>query len=185
MEYKRSWIQHVNRMPGNRLPRVMRHNSPTGRRNHRDFWIRETGTGQQVAQLHDKIYDVVVVVDDDDDDIKLRRCIICFNILPSVSRSWQLPFSKIRLFLHLFFLYIFVVSTSETNHTSRISDPPFWHPQQYVSCLHHVACSVVSYQMNWVETFPATLFFCSTVYFRFSVRGVFGFADYPCTIVNS
>jgi len=28
----------------------------------RDFWVRETGTGQQVAQLHDR-YD-----DDDDDD---------------------------------------------------------------------------------------------------------------------
>jgi len=28
----------------------------------RGFWIRETGTGQQVAQLHDR-YD-----DDDDDD---------------------------------------------------------------------------------------------------------------------
>jgi len=27
----------------------------------RDFWIRETGTGQQVAQLHD-------IYDDDDDD---------------------------------------------------------------------------------------------------------------------
>ena len=27
----------------------------------RDFWIRETGTGQQVAQLHDRY--------DDDDDI--------------------------------------------------------------------------------------------------------------------
>jgi len=30
----------------------------------RDFWIRETGTGQQVDQLHDR-YD-----DDDYDDIK-------------------------------------------------------------------------------------------------------------------
>jgi len=29
----------------------------------RDFWIRETGTGQQVAQLHDRYDD-----DDDDDD---------------------------------------------------------------------------------------------------------------------
>ena len=29
----------------------------------RDLWIRETGTGQQVAQLHD-IYD-----DDDDDEV--------------------------------------------------------------------------------------------------------------------
>jgi len=34
LEYKRNWIQHVNRMPGNRLPRVMNHYSPTGRRNH-------------------------------------------------------------------------------------------------------------------------------------------------------
>jgi len=33
-EYKRSWIQHVNRMPRNRLPRVMKQYCPTGRRNH-------------------------------------------------------------------------------------------------------------------------------------------------------
>ena len=34
LEYKINWIQHVNRMPLNRLPRVMKHYSPTGRRNH-------------------------------------------------------------------------------------------------------------------------------------------------------
>ena len=34
LEYKRSWIQHVNRMPRNRLPCVMNHYSPSGRRNH-------------------------------------------------------------------------------------------------------------------------------------------------------
>jgi hypothetical protein len=34
LEYKRNWIQHVNRMPHNKLPRVMKHYSPTGRRNH-------------------------------------------------------------------------------------------------------------------------------------------------------
>jgi len=34
LEYKRSWIQHVNRMPRNRLPRVMKYYCPTGRRNH-------------------------------------------------------------------------------------------------------------------------------------------------------
>jgi hypothetical protein len=33
-EYKRRWIQHVNRMPRNRLPRVMKYYSPTDRRNH-------------------------------------------------------------------------------------------------------------------------------------------------------
>jgi len=34
LEYKRKWIQHVNRMPRNRLPRVMKHYFPTGRRNY-------------------------------------------------------------------------------------------------------------------------------------------------------
>jgi hypothetical protein len=34
LEYKSNWIQHVNRMPRNRLPRIMKCYSPTGRRNH-------------------------------------------------------------------------------------------------------------------------------------------------------
>jgi hypothetical protein len=34
LEYKSNWIQHVNRMPRNRLPSIMKHYSPTGRRNH-------------------------------------------------------------------------------------------------------------------------------------------------------
>jgi hypothetical protein len=34
LEYKTNWIQHVNRMPHNRLPKVIKHYSPTGRRNH-------------------------------------------------------------------------------------------------------------------------------------------------------
>jgi hypothetical protein len=34
LEYKRNRIQHVNRMPRDGLPRVMKHYSPTGRRNH-------------------------------------------------------------------------------------------------------------------------------------------------------
>jgi len=33
LEYKRNWIQHVNRMPRDRLPRIMKHYSPVGRRN--------------------------------------------------------------------------------------------------------------------------------------------------------
>jgi len=58
LEYERNWLQHVNRMPRNRLPRVRKRYSPTGRRNHGrplkrllDTWDR---TGQQVAQLHDR-----------------------------------------------------------------------------------------------------------------------------------
>jgi len=34
LEYMRSWIQHINRMPRNRLPRVMKHYTITGKRNH-------------------------------------------------------------------------------------------------------------------------------------------------------
>jgi len=34
LEYRRNWIKHVNRMPRNRLPRVMKHYSPNNGRNH-------------------------------------------------------------------------------------------------------------------------------------------------------
>ena len=34
LEYKRNLKEHVNRVPRNRLPRVMKHYSPIGRRNH-------------------------------------------------------------------------------------------------------------------------------------------------------
>jgi hypothetical protein len=34
LEYERNWIQRVNRTPRNRLPRVMKHYSPAGRRNY-------------------------------------------------------------------------------------------------------------------------------------------------------
>jgi hypothetical protein len=33
LEYERNWIQHVNRMTRDRLPRIMKRYSPTGRRN--------------------------------------------------------------------------------------------------------------------------------------------------------
>ena len=67
LEYKRSWIQHVNRMPRNRLPRVMKYYFPSGRRNRGrplkrllDTWDRNGSTSGPTAW---KIYD-----DDDDDD---------------------------------------------------------------------------------------------------------------------
>jgi hypothetical protein len=34
LEYKRKWIQHVNRMSRNRISKLMKHYSPTGRRNY-------------------------------------------------------------------------------------------------------------------------------------------------------
>ena len=51
LEYKINWMQHVNRMPRNRLPRVMKHYFPTGRRNYGralkrllDTWDRNGST---------------------------------------------------------------------------------------------------------------------------------------------
>jgi len=51
LEYNRNWIQHVNRMPRSRLSRIMKHYSPTGRRNHGrllkrilDTWDRNGST---------------------------------------------------------------------------------------------------------------------------------------------
>jgi len=46
----------------------------------RDFWIRETGTGQQVAQLHDTYDDD----DDDCDDVPSLRSIIMLQWLPGL-----------------------------------------------------------------------------------------------------
>jgi hypothetical protein len=34
LECKRNWMQHVNIMPRNRLPGIMKHYSPSGKRNH-------------------------------------------------------------------------------------------------------------------------------------------------------
>ena len=63
LEYNRNWIQHVNRMPRNRLPRVMKHYSSTGRRNYGralkrllDTWDRNGSTsGPTLWQIHDNL----------------------------------------------------------------------------------------------------------------------------------
>ena len=78
LEYKRSWMLHVNRMPRNRLRRVMKHYSPTGRRNHGrplkrllDTWERNGSTsGPTPWKTSD---------DDDDDD---KRCPILWTLFP-------------------------------------------------------------------------------------------------------
>jgi hypothetical protein len=49
LEYKRSWLQHVNRMPRNRLPRVVKHYRPTGRRNLGRPLKRRLDTGERLG----------------------------------------------------------------------------------------------------------------------------------------
>jgi hypothetical protein len=58
LEYKRSWIQHVNRMPLNRLPRVMKHYSPTGRRNYGRPLKRLLNTCQRVNKWPNSMKDI-------------------------------------------------------------------------------------------------------------------------------
>ena len=72
LEYKRSWIQHVNRMPRNILPRVMKHCCPTGRRNHGrllkrllDTWDRNGSTSGPTPWK---------IIDDDDDELLHWPC---------------------------------------------------------------------------------------------------------------
>jgi hypothetical protein len=54
-EYKRNWLQHVNRMPHNRLQRILGKYRTKGRRN-QGKPLKETSRymrpGQQVVQLH-------------------------------------------------------------------------------------------------------------------------------------
>ena len=64
LEYTRNWVQRVNRISRNRLPRVMKHYSPTGRRNHGrplkrllDTWDRNGSTSGPTPWQ----------IDDDDD----------------------------------------------------------------------------------------------------------------------
>ena len=80
LEYKRNWIQHVNRMPRNRLPSVMKHYSPTGRRNHGrplkrllDTWDRNGSTsGPAPWQIYDD--------DDDDDDLSTEKSSVSWQV---------------------------------------------------------------------------------------------------------
>jgi len=72
---KRNWIHHVNRMPCNRLPRVMKQYFPTGRRNHGrllkrhlDVWDRSRSTSGPTAWK----------IDDDDDDMYVSISYVFF-----------------------------------------------------------------------------------------------------------
>ena len=77
LEYKRNWIQHVNRMSRNRLPRVMKDYSPTGKRNHGRPLKRHLVTWDRNGSTSDRtpwqIYDDDNDDDDDDNSVALVR----------------------------------------------------------------------------------------------------------------
>ena len=98
LEYKRSCIQHVNRMPRNRLPSIMKHYSATGRMNHGrplkrllDTWDRN---GSTIGPTPWQIYDD----DDDDDDDDDRQHFCCFGLCSNkVIHSIKLPNTAISI----------------------------------------------------------------------------------------
>jgi len=85
LKYKRSWIQYVNRMPRNRLPRVMKHYSPTGRKNQGrplnrllDTWDRNESTSGPTPW---EIYD------DDGEGSKCNKSVSKWNLQQNLSRQ--------------------------------------------------------------------------------------------------
>ena len=67
-DYRMNWLRQVNGMPCNGLPGIIKTTAQrkaggTRQDNRRDFWMCETGTGQQVAQRRD----------DDNDDGRRRH----------------------------------------------------------------------------------------------------------------
>ena len=55
-EYRRNRLQRINSMPRIRLPRIIKNTDQRTEEirgeHYRGFWMCETGTGPQVAQLH-------------------------------------------------------------------------------------------------------------------------------------
>ena len=103
LEYKRSWIQHVNRMPRNRFPRVMKHYCPTGRRNHGrllerllDTWDRNGSTsGPTPWQVYDDDGDCACV----GYNKQLKNSYLTLN---SVSLNLQAEIYKVFAFLYCY-----------------------------------------------------------------------------------
>jgi len=91
LKYKKNWLQHVNRMPRNRLPRIMKHCSQTGRRNHGRLLKRLLDTsdrngstsGPPPWQIHD-----------DDDEITSYLNITIIEI--SVTLGFNIPIHRRR-----------------------------------------------------------------------------------------
>ena len=103
LAYKRNLIQHVNRIPRNRLPKVMKHYCPTGRRNHGrplktllDTWDW-SGSTSYPTPWHD-----------DDDDVQghlcnvyMTICFICVFCLRYIYCSaWNWFFVLSHFFCH-------------------------------------------------------------------------------------
>ena len=81
-EYNRNWLQHVNRMAHDRLPRILK-KLQTNKQKKPGETIKETcetGMGQQVAQLHVSII-IVMMMMDGWQILLSRKCQSCGKIV--------------------------------------------------------------------------------------------------------
>ena len=76
LEYKRNWIRLVNRIFCNRLPRVRKHFSPTGRRNHGRSLKRFLGTWDRNGSTSGPS---MIDIYDDDDVYQHNYCTVCLR----------------------------------------------------------------------------------------------------------
>ena len=158
LEYKRSWIQHVNRMPRNRLPRVMKHYCPTGRRNHDrplkkllDTWDRNGLTsGLTPWQIYDDdTPNICVCV-----YIYIYMCVYICLILKNVKLELTIlnsPFYILRRFNFTTTASQFTTGfyNSIKFHTVLIVnfwDPSQWKPQRWIHLYCILPCCKL---LNW------------------------------------
>ena len=110
LEGKRNWIRYVNRMPRNRLPRVITHYSPTGRRNHGrplkrilDTWDRNASTSGPTPW---EIYD------DDDENVRAFKggknirikCVFSLSSADFILYRICVPKSLCLILLNMFYV---------------------------------------------------------------------------------
>jgi hypothetical protein len=125
LEYKRNWIQHVNRIPRNRLPMIMKLYSPTGRRIYGrplkrllDTWDQNGSTsGPTPWQIYD-------------DDLVLTPYFKAYLQRPKFPQliNWSSTFygnpSSITLFKRIYYLSF---SRSDWNHSTQTTPISFRH----------------------------------------------------------
>jgi len=94
LEYKRNWIQNVNSMPRNRLPRVMKHYFTNDRRNHGGPLKILLGTWDWNGSTSDR---TAWQIDDDDDDDGREASIMVFILTHACNIKQQHAYQLIHI----------------------------------------------------------------------------------------
>ena len=147
LEYKRNWIQYVNRMPRNRLPKEWKTAVRLSEGNMGDlwrpFWIRETGTGQQVAQLHERYM------------IMMMMMIYISSTLFLLHPPFLLTLCFVYNFLSIYFIFLYDISGENKKTYVKVSYV-YW-------TVHHCDSWRIKDQLD-VTWYYISLLMCSTCF---------------------